>query len=104
MHTIRFRRITAGSLFKLTTTAMFALLLPLILFCGVLSLFGYRTIQVDLQPVFGLKGLLTSLVMAPIFSLGASVAIWTPLYIGILIWSFFASITIVYVPVDKPKP
>ena len=97
---IRIKRIKAGSLFSLIFVAIFSVFVPLILFCGVLALFGFRTVFENSYPVFGLKGLLTALVMAPFFSLIFSVIIWICMYLGIRIWG--GSITIEYVPANDP--
>ena len=95
------RRIKAGSLFSLILCAIFSLFVPVIVFCGILALFGFKTVQVDFPPVVGLQGLLTSLVMAPTFSLIFSIIVWVAMYFGILIWGSFTSITIAYVPANK---
>ena len=101
--TIHLKRIKAGSLFKLIATAVFSVLVPLIVFFGVLALFGFRTIHVNFHPVFGMQGLLASLVLAPLSSLFFSVIAWIAIYLGIFVRSFFGPISIVYVPARAPK-
>jgi hypothetical protein len=95
---IRIKRIKAGSLFMLLATAISSILVPLIVFLGVLSLFGFQTVHVNYQPVVGVEGLLASLIMAPLFSFFLSIIAWVIIYFGILVWSLFGPITIAYVP------
>jgi len=95
---ITLRRIKAASLFTLVATGVFSLFVPLIIFFGILAIFGFRTIHVNLQPVVGLPGFMASLVMAPLVSLFLSIFIWIVLYLGIRIWGIFAPHTITYVP------
>jgi hypothetical protein len=97
---ISIKRIAAGSLFSLVSAASFSLLVPLILFFGVLSFFGFKTIHVNFHPVVGLQGFLTSLVMAATFPLAFSIFVWITLYLGICIWGSLGSITVSYVPAN----
>jgi hypothetical protein len=97
------KRIKAGSLFKLVASATFSFFVPLIVFFGILALFGFPTIRVNFRPVVGIQGLLTALIMAPFFSLILSVIVWVAMYFGIRIWGCFAPLTISYVPGNKPK-
>ena len=97
------RRIKAGSLFKLVTIGVFTVMIPLFVFFGVLALFGFKTVNVNHQPVYGFAGLFAAIIMAPIFSLLLSVLGWIVLYIGIRIYGHFKPIAIYYVSDDKPK-
>jgi len=97
------RRIKAGSLFKLVAIGVFSVMVPLFVFIGVLALFGFRTVYVNHQQVYGIAGLFAAIVMAPIFSLVFSVFGWIALYVGIRIFGHFKPITISYVSADKPK-
>jgi hypothetical protein len=100
---IRVRRIKAGSLFKLVAIAIFSVFIPLSIFFGVLALFGFRTVYLNHQQVFGLEGLIAAIIMAPIFSFVVSIMAWLVLYIGIFICGYFKPITIAYFSADKPK-
>lgn len=97
---IRLRRIKAGSLFKLIFLATASVFVPMIVFFGILALFGAKTIMVSGEPVTGIKGLVSALIMAPIFSLLFSLFGWIGAYIGIRIWGYFKPITLEYVPAD----
>jgi hypothetical protein len=96
--TVRIKRIKAGSLFTFVATAIASFFIPLIVFCGVLSLFGFKTIHVNGHPVTGVDGFLASLFMAPLFSIILSIIVWFALYLGVRIRGFFSPATIVYVP------
>ncbi len=100
---IRIRRIKAGSLFRLVAAAAFCVFVPLIVFMGILALFGFRTVLVNHHQVYGIEGLIAALVMAPIFSLMISVLGWAVLYAGIFIWGRFKPITISYVSAEQAK-
>jgi hypothetical protein len=100
---IHVRRIKAGSLFKLVAIGVFSVMVPLFIFFGVLALFGFRTVYVNQQQLYGFAGLFAAIVMAPIFSLIFSVLGWVALYIGIRVFGHFKPITISYVSDYKPK-
>ena len=104
METIHIKRIKAGSLFKLVAIGVFSVMIPLIIFFGILALLGFKTINVNGQQVYGLAGLLAAIFMAPIFSLIFSVLVWIALYVGIFIFGQYKPITISYVSGDWPKP
>jgi hypothetical protein len=90
---IRIRSIKAGSLLSLTFVGVFSVLVPLELLCGILGLFGIRTIFVNV----GLAGLIGSLIYAPLSSFFVAIAVWLCMYMGILIWGSLGPITIEYV-------
>ena len=98
---IRLRRIKAGSLFKLIFLATSSVFVPVIVFFGVLALFGARTVTVSGEHVTGIMGLVASLVMAPLFSLFFSLFGWFGAYIGIRIWGSFKPITLEDVPAGE---
>jgi hypothetical protein len=100
---IRIRRIKAGSLFRLVAAAAFSVFIPLFVCCGMLALFGFKTIFVNHHQVYGIAGLIAALIMAPMFSTTISVGAWAALYVGIFIWGHFKPITISYVSADEPK-
>lgn len=89
LETIRTRGLSAGTLFKLLFTGYFFSVGPVILFCGVLSIFGYGTISYDGQVITGLKGFLTSLVMIPVFSLAFALANWILISFGLWVYTRF---------------
>ena len=95
---IRFRRIKAGSLFKLVFIASGTVFIPMFIFFGILALFGAKTVTVANEPVTGIMGLLSALIMAPIFTLLFAVVAWIGAYIGIRIFGNFKPLEIEYVP------
>jgi hypothetical protein len=86
LETVRTRGLSAGTLFKLFFTGYFFSVGPIILFCGVLSIFGYGTISYDGETLTGLKGFLASLIMIPIFSFAFAIANW--ILIGFGVWMY----------------
>ena len=100
---IRIRRIKAGSLFRLVTAAVFSVCIPWFILLGLLALFGFHTMFLNYHPVYGIKGFIAALIMAPIVSAIISVFGWFVLYVVILIWGHFMPITISYVSADEPK-
>jgi hypothetical protein len=97
------RRIKAGSLFILVAAGICSVFIPLFIFFGILALFGFETVHVNSHPVFGIAGLIATIIMAPIFSLIFSAIVWLALYLGIFICGSFKPFTIRYVTDDKPK-
>lgn len=100
---IRVKRIKAGSLFMLVTAGICSVFIPLIIFFGILALFGCETIHINSRAVVGLAGLVDAIFMVPFFSLFFSVFVWLCLYIGICICGLFKPLTIAYVSADTPK-
>lgn len=92
MQTIKSRGLSAGSLFKLL---FFGLLIPLFLFCtacGIASYFGYSTITLNNQFVYGGEGLLAGIIMGLVFPLIMSFILWILISIGLWIWTRFRTI------------
>jgi len=98
---IRLRRIKAGSLFKLVLLASGTIFIPMILFFGVLALFGANTVTLSGKPVTGIMGLVTAVIMAPFFTLFFAVFLWVGAYLGIRLWGFFKPLVIEYVPAEQ---
>src|SRR5690242_13646425 len=86
---IHVRRIKAGSMFKLVFLATAAVFVPMIVFFGVLAFFGARSVTLSGQYVTGVKGLVTSLVLAPVFTLLFSLFAWVGAYFSIRIIGYF---------------
>ena len=102
---IRLRRIKAGSLFKLVLLTSSAIFMPMIIFFGVLAFFGAKTVSVSGEHVTGLKGLISAVIMAPIFTLVLSLFAWVGAYIGIRAFGSFRPLEIEYVPAtEKAEP
>ncbi len=86
---IRARRLSNGSLFKLILVGASISLLPLFVLCGIASIFGANTVQVNDRPVTGPMGLTAALIMYPIFALGFSCLAWLIGAFGLWIYSKF---------------
>jgi len=97
---IRLRRIKAGSLFKLVFLASGTILIPMMVFFGILALFGANTVTVSQKPVTGFMGLLAALIMAPFFTLFFSAFVWIGAYAGIRILGYFKPLEIEYIPAE----
>lgn len=66
-----------------------------------MALFGAKTVTFSGEHVTGFMGLVTALIMAPIFSLIFSLFGWIGTYFGIRIWGHFRPITLEYVPAKE---
>ena len=97
--TVLIKRLTAGSLFKLTLIGWMLTIVPFCALCGVLSLMGYGTVTLNNEPVTGVKGLLTSLALGPLLAFAGSCIQWLFMAGGLWVYSLFRPLTIQYVPV-----
>ncbi len=97
---IHIRRIKAASLFKLLFIGTITIAGPFCLFCGILALFGANTVTFNNSYITDAWGLITALIMAPVFSAIAAAFIWIGCYLGIRIWGKFNPIKIEYVPAE----
>ena len=82
MNEIETRGLTAGSLFRIVLVGWAFSLGPLLIFSGILSLFGFETFYTDGQPLTGFKGFLLSLILAPILVIFFTLGTWVFLAIG----------------------
>jgi len=99
--TITLRRIKAGSLFKLVFLATATVIVPLFLFFGLLALFGANTVSVAGEHVTGIKGLVSAVIMAPLFVIIFSLFAWFGAYVGIRCWGLFRPLSLEYVPAEE---
>lgn len=87
METIKIRRLSIGSVFKINFVGMAAGIIPLILIFSIMAVFGMQTISWNGEPVTGpaalLFGPLIGLFLATIFTILLSPMIW----LGLLIFS-----------------
>ena len=91
-NTVQTRGISGGSLFKLLFVGYLLSVGPLIIIFGIFSLFGAETIHVNNEAVTGFKGLIASIIMAPIFS-GISACInWVFIAFGQWLFTRFHSL------------
>ncbi|NIG56488.1 hypothetical protein [Chitinophaga sp. Cy-1792] len=75
---------------NLTFKALFLLyacgIAPLILFCGILSVFGTKVIYVNGNPVVGINGFISAIFFIPLFSLIMTALSWMLLRFGYFIY------------------
>jgi hypothetical protein len=101
---ISIRRIKSGSVFKLVFASVATVFVPMMLLFGVLAFFGADTVSVSGEHVKGVKGLVASIIMAPIFVVIFSLFGWLGAYIGIRVWGHFSPLILEYVPAPDPAP
>lgn len=89
---IRAKKLSKGSLFKLIFIGFCVPLVPFILLCGIASVFGAATITVNDRPVTGIMGLITSVIMCPIFCFLFTSIVWVMFAFGLWIYSKFRKI------------
>jgi hypothetical protein len=73
-------------------------LIPFSIVCGILAVFGARTVRVNGAPVTGVGGLFASMFLGPILALAFSIVCWLLLLIGLWIYSQFRTFVIRYTP------
>jgi hypothetical protein len=96
--------LSAGSLYKILFIGH-AFSMGLLIVCmGVFSLFGFETVHIEGVPAVGLKGLLTAIVVAAVFSLVFSFLNWLFILIGNWVYTRFRSYEIVVNEADTPEP
>ncbi|UZK67223.1 hypothetical protein [Sphingomonas sp. M1-B02] len=78
-------RLSAGSVFKFGYLANLALMMPVMLFFGILGMTGGTAVYQNGQPVYGITALVTAVAMGIAFP--AILATW--LMLGTLILRFF---------------
>lgn len=96
---IKTKGIGLGTLFKILFIGLALSLGPLIIIFGIFALFGYGTITVNNEIVTGGKGLLASIIMAPIFSIVFAGIGWVFIAFGLWLFTRFKALTIRYKPI-----
>lgn len=86
LQSIQTKGIAMGSLFKILFIGLLFSLGPCLIIAGILSFFGADVITFNNAYVTGLKGLITGLVMAPVFSL--IFAAFTTFMVALGLWIF----------------
>lgn len=98
--TIQFKRIKAGSLFKLILIIIGSLIIPFSILCGVAAFFGAHTVTINQEYATGLSGLIAALIMAPLVSVIFAAIISCFAYAAIRIIGRFKPLSISYVPTE----
>ncbi|GAA5040155.1 hypothetical protein GCM10011506_40320 [Marivirga lumbricoides] len=84
----KYKDLPSGLFGKLFWNIFFAYLV-LFLIVGLLSLFGIKSVSFNDEPTFGLMGLLSALLIAPLTALSTSFAIWLLMMIGNVVMKMF---------------
>lgn len=79
-------------LFGLLYWNIFSIYLLIFIFLGLLSLFGIKPIEFNGEPTYGILGLITSLLMAPLIALVTAFATWILLMGGNFILKLFVKV------------
>ena len=99
--TVVTKGLAPGSLFKLIFVGLTFSLGFIIIFMGILSLFGISVITINEEVKTGITGFLYSLALAPVFTTLLSLAVWLYILLGIWIYTRFRSLTIRYQTIDE---
>jgi len=87
-------KISKFSLFKLLILGIGCSFFFLFLVFGVAALMGEETVKFDNQPIIGIQGLITSMLIWPIFSLTFSSFIWCFCSLGLWVYSFLGNLNL----------
>ena len=96
MYIVEARKISKASLFKLMLTGASIGLFLLFLLCGIAAIYGYETVSFNDKYITGLWGLITALLMWPIFSLLFTCFGWVVITFGLWIYSFFRDLRVAF--------
>ncbi len=94
---IRAKKLKKKSLFKLILASSFIPMGLFFLLCGIASVFGAETVEVNNQPLTGIKGFLAALSMYPFFVLFFSAFIWIGGALGLWMYSWFWKVELEFV-------
>lgn len=97
----KIRRIKAGSLFKLIFVVSLSVFVPFFLLCGIAALFGAKTVSVGESHVTGVMGLVSAIIMMPIFAACFGGFAWCFAYLAIRVIGKFSPLTLEYVSVEE---
>jgi len=101
---IRAKKITKASLFKILFIGFSVSLFPFMYLCGIASLFGANTVRLNGQPVYGIKGLITALVLYVISCVIVVPLMWLGQILSFWIYSHFKKIEIEFVEGEVISP
>ena len=91
---IKAEKISKGSFFKLLIISLGFGFFFFFLLCGIAAAFGASTVTLNGQHVTGIKGLISAIIMWPLFSLFFSCFLWVFGVIGLWVYSFISPLTI----------
>lgn len=93
---LEIRKLSLGTVYKLTTLGFLCSLVPFCLLMGVFAAFGAETLTWNEQPVKGLTGLIASPFIGLFMALVFSALLGTALAFGLWVYSWFGTLTIRY--------
>ena len=91
---IQAQKISKKSFLKLLFVAFSLGFFFFFLLCGIAAVFGAQTVTYEGAPVTGIKGLIATLFMWPIFSIVFTGFMWLIGVLGLWVYSFFSPIEI----------
>ncbi len=97
----KIRRIKAGSLFKLIFVISLSVFIPFFLLCGIAALFGAKTVSVGDSHVTGVMGLVSAIIMMPIFAACFGGCAWFFSYLAIRVVGRFSPLGLDYVSAEE---
>lgn len=97
----KIRRIKAGSLFKLIFVISLSVFVPFFLLCGIAALFGAKTVSVGESHVTGVMGLVSAIIMMPIFAACFGGCAWFFSYLAIRLVGKFSPLGLDYVSAEE---
>jgi hypothetical protein len=99
LQSIQTKGLSIDSLFKIIFLGLLFSLGPLMVIAGFCSYFGIHSITLNGEYVFGLKGLLTGIIMAPLFPLITASLLSIFIAFGLWLYTRFKSLNIKIKPV-----
>lgn len=101
METVKVKKISAGTIFKLIATGLTVGFLPIFIICGIMGAFGMDSLTWNEQPVTGIKALFIGPLMAVFMALMFTLIIGSVTVFGLWIFSFFKPVNIEFVVSDE---
>lgn len=101
MKSLTVRKLSTGSIYKLTLLGLVFGFVPLFLLMGVLAAFGMADMTWNEQPVTGFPALLVGPLMGVLLALMFTALIGSVMALGLWIFSLFRPITVEYRPLPK---
>jgi len=95
------KKITKGSVFKINFIGLATGFFIIFLIFGVLAIFGAETVKWEDQPITGVKGFITAMLMWPFFSFFFAGFVWLISILGLWLYSFIKPITISFKDIVK---
>ena len=95
------KKLSTGTVFRLTATGLFSSLVPIFTVLGVLAYFDLFTLNWEEKPVEGIKALWVGPLMGLFFALGFTVFLGCASAFGLWLYSKISKIEIEYEPAES---